>query len=285
MINALTIDVEDYYPILARDHLAAELPVGPEVVRSTAVITDMLAARGIKATFFILGEVAAAYPQLAPGLAAAGHEIGVHGYHHQQVFKLTREQFAAEIGDAKKLLQDQTGRDVHGHRAPAFSIRPDTQWALEVLAEQGFRYDSSVFPFGGRRYGWAGFGPAIRRVPLAGGRSIIEAPLSTVSVLGKVIPACGGGYLRHFPLWFTRWALRRITAQRPAIVYLHPYETDTQPAPAAFAAALAHGPAAVRRFHAAQLRNRKTVAPKLASLLDSFPFAPLGEVIDTSLSL
>ena len=283
MINALTIDVEDYYPIFARDHMAMEMPVGPDVVRSTAVITDMLAARGIKATFFILGEVAAAHPQLAPSLAAAGHEIGVHGYHHRQVFKLTRQEFADEIRSARKLLEDQTGRDVKGHRAPAFSIGPDTQWALDVLAEEGFRYDSSIFPIRGRRYGWPGFGPAIRRVPLAGGRSIIEAPLSTLSVLGKKLPVCGGGYLRHFPLWFTRWAFGHIAAKRPVIVYMHPYETDADAPPAAFQAALDRSPDETRRFHCGQLHNRATVAGKLASLLDSFSFAPLGGVIDAAL--
>ncbi len=278
-VNAITIDVEDYYQLFAREHLGKSLSMGDEVLRSTAVMTDMMARRNVRGTFFILGNVAKAHPQLAPRLAAAGHEIGVHGFNHHQVFRLTARQFAAEVGDAKKLLEDQIGRPVVGHRAPVFSIGLETPWALSVLAGEGFLYDSSIFPFGGRRYGWPGFPLDIRRVELPDGRSIIEAPLSIVRFMGRAVPACGGGYLRHFPLWYTRWSMQHICQNRPTIVYLHPYETDTTEGPAEFRQMLADGPLRARLRHAGQCNNRGTVAPKLEMLLDSFRFAPLAEVI------
>jgi len=283
MMNALTIDVEDYYSVFRRDRLGGEAPPTDAVVRCTGRVLGLLGDRGVKATFFVLGEVARSFPQLIRDIAAAGHEIGVHGFYHRQVFKLTRQGFRRELGDAKKLVEDITGHGVEGHRAPAFSIRQETKWALEVLAELGFRYDSSVVPFKGRRYGWPGFGEDIRQVPLPGGASIIEAPITAIGILGRGIPACGGGYLRHFPYWFTRWAFRRSRHARPVIAYIHPYELDTDSPPADFAKILAAGPKAARKHHASQLRNRSTVERKLTRLLGEFRFAPLREVIDSVL--
>jgi len=280
--NAFTVDVEDYYAIMMRDRLGAQIAPTEAVVRNTRRVLNLLAGHGVKATFFVLGEVAAAHPALVRDIAAAGHEIGVHGFYHRQFFKLTRQQLAAELGNAKKLLEDLAGQPAHGHRAPAFSVRPDTLWGLEVLVELGFRYDSSIFPIRGRRYGWADFGPDIRRFELPNGSSIIEAPMSTVRVLGRTLPACGGGYLRHFPYWFTRWAMRRIQRIRPAVVYMHPYEIDLEPGPAEFQAALSASPRSIRHLHRMQLRNRRTVFAKLHRLLDGFRFAPLGEIVATA---
>ena len=146
------------------------------------------------------------------------------------------------LARAAELILETAGGEVVGHRAAAFSIVPETAWALEELADLGFRYDSSVFPFAGRRYGWAGFPRHIHWRNLAGGQTIGEVPMSVVSVLGRALPACGGGYLRHFPYAFTRWAMRRVTRERPAIVYLHPYEMDLEPGPEEFERALAAAP-------------------------------------------
>lgn len=283
MINALTIDVEDYYSVFARDRLGVEYPPSDAVVRNTARVLDRLGENIARATFFILGEVAAAFPQLLRDIAADGHEIGLHGFYHRQIFKLSPDQFYREISDAKKLIEDIIGRAVKGHRAPAFSIRPDTQWALEVLAKAEFKYDSSIFPVAGKRYGWLGFPLDIHEMTLPNGTTIIEAPLSTIRIFGKTIPACGGGYFRHFPYWFTCWAMRRVRRRRPTIVYLHPYEIDTDPPPPAFEKALVSADKTVRKFHAMQLRNRRTVEVKFARLLKDFRFAPLGEVISAAL--
>ncbi len=281
MINALTIDVEDAYNLAMRQRMGIDRPPTEAVVRTTNAVLELLAKHQVKATFFVLGEVAAAFPQLIKNIAGAGHEIGVHGYYHHKVFELTPDQFRRQVGDAKNCIEDTAQTAAMGHRAPAFSIIPESQWALETLAELGFKYDSSVFPIRGRRYGWPGFRPDIHEMTLPNGASIIEAPLSTVRVFGKALPACGGGYLRHFPYFLTRWAMRRIQRLRPAIVYLHPYDMDTNyhAAPQSYLEALSSADKTVRKQQALQLRNRDTVERKLNRMLKEFYFAPLREVI------
>ncbi len=283
MIHALTIDVEDEHNVIARDWLGRDGPPTRAVVDNMDRILGWLADRGVRCTCFILGEVAVTFPDLIRRIASDGHELGVHGFYHRQIFNLTPETFRREVEDAKMLLEDLTGLPVRGHRAPAFSIMPTTRWALDVLADVGFSYDSSVFPINGRRYGWPGFPLDIHEVQLTNGQSIVEAPLSTVTAWGRRWPACGGGYLRHFPGGVTHWALKRIAKQRPAIIYLHPYEIaltgpwrDTEGL--SFPQALR-----IRRMYAMQRRNRRTVEPKILSLLDRYQFAPLIEVIESTL--
>ena len=283
MTNALTIDVENYYSVMMRDWMGVDSPPTEAVVRNTLRILEILDEHGVKATFFILGEVAETFPQLVRDIAARNHEVGVHGFYHHQVFKLSRDEFSREVGDTKKLLEDITGQAVEGHRAPAFSIGPDTQWALEVLAELDFRYDSSIYPISGRRYGWPGFRRDIHEMSLPNGATIIEAPLSTVRIFGKALPACGGGYLRHFPYWYTRWAMRRIQRLRPSIVYIHPYDSDTDPPPADFQTILETTAGRLEKVHVFALRKRHTVEHKLVRLLSEFRFAPLRDVIGQTL--
>lgn len=281
--NALTVDVEDYHNILARDWLQRDFPPTEAVVRNTQRLLALFARQQVRGTFFLLGEVAESFPGLVREIAAAGHELGVHGYHHRQVFKLTPDLFRREVTQAKSRIEDLIGTRVVGHRAPAFSISPETAWAFDVLLEVGFRYDSSIMPTQARHYGWPGFNPAIHAMHLKGG-DLIEAPLSICSVFGRKLPACGGGYIRHFPGFFTRWAFRQVQRRRPAILYMHPYEielcdrnlnTTSLPPDAAERA---------RRFHRLQLRNRRTVEPKITALLERFSFAPLLAVIDATLA-
>ncbi len=279
MINALSVDVEDYHNLLARDWLDVDGPPSHAVVENTHRLMELFARFNARATFFVLGEVAESYPELIREIAHAGHELGVHGYRHRLIFKLTPDEFRQEISKAKALIEEAAGGQVWGHRAPAFSITPETSWALDVLAEQGFRFDSSVFPFAGRRYGWPGFRREIHEMTLDSGRKIIEVPMSTVTVAGRALPACGGGYLRHFPFAFTRWAMRRIQRHRPAIVYLHPYEIEVTGNPPNTHGLESVRARRVRRFHRFQLRNRHTVERKIVRLLEEFRFAPVGEVI------
>jgi polysaccharide deacetylase family protein (PEP-CTERM system associated) len=201
------------------------------------------------------------------------------------VFKLNRDEFRREVAEAKDRIEDIISEPVRGHRAPAFSIMPQTSWALEVLAEEGFSYDSSIFPIAGRRYGWPDFRTEIHEIPLADGRCIIEAPLSTIRLFGRRFPVCGGGYLRHFPGFLTRWAMQKVQRERPAVLYTHPYEIE-KPAPPLDVAHLDKTAASrTRRFHRLQQRNRDTVERKLISLLHEFEFAPLWEVINQVLDL
>ena len=232
-----------------------------------------------KATFFVLGEVAEEFPDLIREIASSGHELGVHGYRHLKIYTLSPDEFRSEVGRAKKLIEDLTGQRVLGHRAPAFSFERGTTWPFDVLLEEGFIYDSSVHPASVSRYGWPGFSEDIHEMTLPSGQTIIEAPMSVVHILGKTLPACGGGYLRRLPFWYTRWAMKQINNIRPAIVYVHPYEIDTDRPDDEFMADIKAGGKEAMHFHKGQTHNRRTVIPKLTRLFQKKSFAPLKEVI------
>lgn len=146
MLNALSIDVKDYWSIFSRDWLGKDIEPSAAVVKNTEWFLETLSRYDVKATFFILGEVAKKFPSLVKKIAEDGHEIGAHGFLHKQIFRLTKEEFRREVADCKKLLEDTISGSVLGHRAPAFSIMPKTKWALEILAQEDFKYDSSVYP-------------------------------------------------------------------------------------------------------------------------------------------
>ena len=279
-MNSFTIDVEDYWSIFSRDWLGINMEPSQAVLKNTEWFLEIFEQFDVKATFFILGEVAAKFPALIRKIARAGHEIGSHGISHRQLFKLTQRQFRTEISDSKKLLENIISSAVVGFRAPAFSIMPQTQWALEVLAEEGYTYDSSIYPISGRRYGWPKFSQDICRINLPCGSSIIEVPMSTITVLGKTLPVAGGGYIRHFPYIITKWAIKRIQKKRPVIIYMHPYEIDIEPLlfetkylPCKFRKS-------AMRWHKIQMRNRKTVNGKFMKLLSEFEFVPIAELIE-----
>jgi polysaccharide deacetylase family protein (PEP-CTERM system associated) len=280
LLNALTIDIEDYWSIFSRDWLYTEAEPGDAVVRNTEWFLKTLAGHNVKATFFILGEVAEKFPSLIRKIAADGHEISSHGFSHKQIFRLTEEEFQREVANCRKLLEDITSSPILGYRAPAFSIMPQTKWALEILAQEGFKYDSSIYPISGRRYGWPGFSRDICKIDLPSGRSIVEVPLSTVTILGRILPVAGGGYIRHFPYTVTSWAMKHIQKTRPVIVYMHPYEIDTQTQYFQSEYFSGKDNRKARRFHRIQLRNRNTVGRKFVKLLDEFKFATIKEVIN-----
>lgn len=280
LASALTIDVEDYWSIFSRDWLGIDAEPSEAVARNTEWFLETLERFNIKATFFILGEVAAKFPGLIRKISQAGHEIGSHGFSHRQIFKLTEEQFRSEVAESKKLLEDITGLAVSGHRAPAFSIMPQTEWALEILAQEGFKYDSSVYPISGKRYGWPGFSKGICKLDLPCGQTIIEVPMSTITILGKTLPVAGGGYIRHFPYTVTKWTMKRIQKARPAIVYMHPYEIDSEPKPFQIKHLSCGDKIRAVKFHKLQLRNRDTVRDKISALLSEFDFTSLRHVID-----
>ena len=279
MVNALSIDVEDYWNIFRRDWLGLEAEPSDAVVKNTEWFLGTLEQFGVKATFFVLGEVAKKFPLLIRQIAKDGHEIGVHGFSHRQIFKLTEEEFRREINDGKKLLEDIVSAAVVGHRAAAFSITPKTKWALEILAQEDFKYDSSVYPIFGNRYGWPSFSKDICKIDLPSERSIIEVPMSTVTFLGKTLPAAGGGYIRHFPYAFTRWTIKHIQKQRPVVVYMHPYEIDTEHREFDTGHLSQRDKSKSIRFHRLQLRNRHSVKKKLLKLLSDFEFTTIKRIV------
>jgi polysaccharide deacetylase family protein (PEP-CTERM system associated) len=231
MINAMTVDVEDYFHVSAfarridrRDWDSYPLRVG----NNTARLLDILSQYDVRATFFTLGWVAERDPALIKRIAAAGHEIACHGYSHELVYRQTPAVFRQETEHAKKILEDLVQMPIAGYRAASYSITAASLWALDVLCELGFTYDSSVFPVRHDRYGIPGARREPHRLRTPAGNSIIEFPLSTIELLRYRLPVSGGGYFRLFPYAVTRAALRHINDREhnPVIFYLHPWEID-----------------------------------------------------------
>jgi len=229
MLNALSFDIEDWFQV---ENLKGAIAAGSwdscdlRVVNNTRKILDLLKRHQTRATFFILGWVAERCPELVREIAAAGHEIASHGYGHDLVYTQTPEEFRRDLRRSKEILEGLTGTAVRGYRAPSFSINPETPWALDVLVDEGFTYDSSVFPTSFHdRYGFSGSSLS----PFRFANGLIEVPLSTVRLGGKNIPAAGGGYFRLFPYLFFRHLAQRINDEGRALVfYLHPWELDPE---------------------------------------------------------
>jgi len=227
LVNALTVDVEDYFqvsalaPVIDRSSWdTRECRVERNVERLLALFEQS----GARATFFTLGWVAERYPQLVGRIVHAGHELASHGYGHQRASEQSRGEFRNDVRRAKSLLEDIGGKPVQGYRAPSFSIGHSNPWAFDVLLESGYRYSSSVYPVQHDHYGM----PDAPRFPYDARPGLLEIPVTTTRMLGRNLPAGGGGYFRLAPYGVSRWALRRVNTvdQRPAIFYFHPWEID-----------------------------------------------------------
>lgn len=231
MINSLTIDVEEYFhPAEVQRSIPIEQwsSYPSRVEAQNDRILALLDRHGVKATFFIVGWVAEQHPRVVRKIVAAGHEVGCHSYAHQSVYTLTPEQFREDTLRAVAAIEDAGGVTPLLYRAPSYSVTRQSLWALEILVECGFRYDSSIMPIVHDRYGIPGFGrfPQIMRTPSG---PIFEIPVATIELTrGAIIPVGGGGYLRLLPYRYTAAGIRRINAaeQQPACVYFHPWEID-----------------------------------------------------------
>jgi polysaccharide deacetylase family protein (PEP-CTERM system associated) len=227
MVNLLTVDVEEWFHTSALDPY-----IGPEqwdhlesrVVRQVQQLLEILASHQTRATFFILGWVAERFPALVRSIDALGHEICSHGCRHRLIYNLAPAQFKDFLTRSKMTLEDLVGKPVRGYRATSFSIVKKTLWALDLIHEAGFSYDSSIFPISHHDlYGLDG----CPRFPFRFENGLVELPPSTIRLLGKNIPLGGGGYLRLYPYWVTSRGIRRINREGyPAMVYLHPWELD-----------------------------------------------------------
>ncbi len=272
-INAFSVDVEDYFQVAA---LAAAVSRDSwpdresRVARNTDRILALLEERGVRGTFFVLGWIAERHPMLVRRIAAAGHEIASHGYSHQLIYTQSQAEFRAETIRSKHVLEDLCGTAVIGYRAASFSITQRSLWALDVLAELGFRYDSSIFPIRHDRYGIPGAAEGPGPLTTPSGATLIEFPMCAARWFGLRVPVSGGGYFRLLPLSVTRWGLRQINARgRPFTFYLHPWEIDPgQP-----------------RFEVSRLSrfrhytNLHCCEARLRRLLAEFSFAPMREVL------
>jgi len=284
MLNALTVDVEDGWWIFSRDWLSKEIEPTETVVKDTERILEILAARSVRATFFIVGNVASKFPSLVKRIAGAGHELGIHGFSHRQVFRLSRDEFRDEARRAKSVIEELTSVAVVGHRAAAFSVTPQTQWSLRILAEEGFKYDSSVVPCKNPHYGWEGFSKDICRIDLGDGMSIVEVPMSILPIpMTSRGFLTGGGYLRRFPYFVSYAAVKHIQKTRPVIVYVHPYEfgKDVAPLPMEHLSTLSCWRARLAAcwYLGTGIGNRHTIPAKMQKLLSDFEFSTVGRVV------
>lgn len=229
-LASLSVDVEDYFQVEAfADRIPAETwsSYPSRVLQNTERVLDLLVSTGTKATFFILGYVAERSPELVRRIAAAGHEVACHGYWHKRVNTMSPQQFREDLLRAKGAIEAAAGVKVSGYRAPTFSLVRESLWALDILAEEGFLYDSSVFPVRHDLYGVPDAPRVLYRWQCHDGRELFEIPPLTLHVMGFNLAAGGGGYLRILPMWVTRWALRQARSEnRPAVIYFHPWELD-----------------------------------------------------------
>ncbi len=271
---ALTVDLEEYFQVSNFARLidrAGWDAIPSRVEGATRRLLDAFEARRQRATFFVLGWVAERHPELVREIARRGHEIACHGYGHELVYELGPARFRADLRRARSAIEAAANRSPRGYRAPSYSVTRASLWALEILAEEGFAYDSSIFPIRHPRYGIPGFARGPLRLHLPGGQSLLEFPLTTLAVGPLTLPLAGGAYLRFLPEALFRWGWRRLArAGAPAVLYLHPWEVDPeQPRQAA-----------AWRVRVNHYHNLQRTAGRLERLLASFAFAPMGEVLE-----
>lgn len=273
--NALSIDVEEYYHSM---EFEAAVPPGQprylpsRVEESTKKVLALLEPLSVQATFFIVGQVAEDHPQLIRKIHQAGHEVACHSYRHELVFRQPPAEFRVDVRRAKAILEDLTGEPVLGFRAPNYSIGPAQDWAYDILLEEGFLYDSSVYPIFHDRYGYPDAPRFPYTIKVDDDKRLIEFPIGTVRVSGINIPIGGGGYFRLLPVNFFRRGIRRVNERekQPVMFYFHPWELDPhQPFPSM--------PFSHRFRHYVGIDKQET---KLVRLLRRCHFGSVREVLE-----
>lgn len=271
--HILSVDVEDYFQVEA---FARTIPRGSwdqypsRVVENCHRLLDIFDGHEVKATFFVLGWVADRFPAIVREIHDRGHELACHSFWHRKVDSLTPPQFRADTREACDAIEQAASVRVAGYRAPTWSITRNSLWAFDILAEEGFEYDSSIYPIHHDLYGIPGANRYAYTHLCENGQSLLEFPPATVRVAGMNFPAAGGGYLRIFPLAYTSWVFRQFeNAGRPLVLYLHPWEIDPdQPR--------IRGPLKSRFRHYTNLHRTQD---RLETLLRRYPFAPFREHI------
>lgn len=273
VVSAFSVDVEDYFHVEAFRHVVDPADWGSmeqRVEPNTRRLLGLLNEFNVNGTFFVLGWVAERRPDLVKDILASGHEVAIHGYDHRPITAMTPSEFREDIRRAKGIVEDITGLPVLGYRAPTYSVVKDTLWALDIMLEEGLRYDSSIFPIVHDRYGI----PEAQRYPWVeerGDERLVEFPISTVRLWGRNLPFVGGGYLRLLPTSYVRWGMRRVTRRegRPVMLYVHPWELDPGQ-PVLDVGRLAR----VRHYHGLERVERR-----LRGLLRGFRFGTVRSVL------
>lgn len=275
-LNAFSVDVEDWYQVADFDAVVARDAwdrYESRVAANTDRVLGILDDAGVKATFFVLTWNAERHPEIVRRIAAQGHEIASHGYGHRLIYEQTPDTFRDDVARAKRILEDLTGTPVLGYRAPSLSITGKSLWALDVLLECGYRYDSSVFPIRDTLYGL----PNAERFPhvihRANGRELVEFPVTTLRLFGRNLPLGGGGWLRVFPYRYMQLGMRRVNRaeHRPTVVFIHPWEVDPEQPRLETAG---------RRGFSTHYVGLARTESKVRRLLRDFRFAPLRDVLN-----
>src|SRR6266571_5331562 len=272
LIHCLTFDIEEHFQVSAFDSPMRRRHWShfeSRVERNTEKLLDLLAMQDVRATFFVLGWVAERHPGLVRAIAQERHEVSSHGYAHELITAQTPATFREDVRKAKALLEDLLGLPVLGYRAPSFTIVQDTIWALPILVEEGYAYDSSIFPIQHDRYGMPGANPDCHCLSTDAG-PLWEIPPSTIQIAGIRVPIAGGGYFRLFPYPLLRKLLKYVeTGGQPLVMYLHPWEIDPdQPR--------MNGPLLARFRHYLNLHKTED---RLIHLMNEFSFGPIREAV------
>ena len=279
VVNAMSVDVEDYFHVSVFDGIVPRsqwAQMESRVCSNTSRLLDLFDEFNVRSTFFVLGWVGERHPHLVKAIASRGHEIASHGYAHRLIYDQTPTTFRDDVRRAKQLLEDASGCRVSGYRAPSYSVTPRSLWALDILIDEGYRYDSSIFPIRHDRYGI----PVSPRNPFPIERergTLMEVPGSTVRVGPLNLPIAGGGYFRLLPYEWTRWGIARLNGkeQRAAVFYIHPWEIDPDQ-PRLQAGWLG-------RFR--HYRNLDKTEARLRALLTEFRFGTVASLLHSSVAM
>lgn len=271
--HAMTVDVEDYFHVAAFAKVIkpSEWAQWPSRVEAnTDKLLQVFADHNLKITFFILGWVAERYPQLIQRIQAQGHEIASHGYSHQLIYLQDPNTFRTETAKSKQILEQITQTPITGYRAASYSITRRSLWALDILAELGFTWDSSIFPTRHDNYGIPGSPEEPYKIITTSGAELLEFPLTTAKVLGQAVPAAGGGYFRQYPYALSRWLFTRAShnQSKPQIFYLHPWEIDPEQP---------RIPNASWFSNFRHYTNLHRCLPRLKRMLNDFPFGTMSQ--------
>ena len=265
----LSFDIEDWH----QSTWDRNLPISEVSYDNTSRLLDILLENQVTATMFVLGKFAEKYPNLVKRMDEEGHEVACHGFDHIEIFKQTKNEFKDDVYKSKSLLEEIIGKPVIGYRAPDFSIVDDTLWALDILSNLDFKYDSSIFPIKHNRYGISNWPTYISKVKIDESFSILEFPLSTISVTSINLPISGGGYFRLIPKLLFSFLAKKVLTEKPFVFYGHPYELN----PDEFKETKLAIPLSYK-LH--QSLGRRFVVKRLKNLFEKFPITNFSRYIN-----
>lgn len=278
--SVMSIDVEDAINVSMLRYFNDEIPPTYKAEENTVRLLDLFLEKNIKATFFVLGEIAETYPKLIKRIANEGHEIGIHGYKHRHLNTISYEKAREEIILAKKIVEDISGKQVYGFRAPFLSVNEKSIWILGILEELGFKYDSSIVNDFLPNYFDTTGNDLLTQIKLLNGKNFIEIPPTSESFFGRKIPVCGGVYLRLFPFRYIKYFVKKTLKKQPVIIYIHPYEIDSSLPPKFYKNKIKSANIKTKLAIKFSRYNRSRLVSRLEYLLDNYQFTTMINLLE-----